>query len=79
MPSAKAAAASRLGEQLARARAERELSYRDVRDATGISLAHLQRLERGLVEEPSPSLLHKLAAALGLSYIDLMKTMGYIS
>lgn len=75
---AQLAAARALGEKLAKARAAHELSYRDLRDATGLSLGHLQRLERGEVAEPSPHLLHKLAGALDLDYTDLMRTVGYL-
>jgi transcriptional regulator with XRE-family HTH domain len=71
--------ARKLGEQLTKARAGREMSYRDLQEATGISLAHLQRLERGGVAQPSPTLLHKLAGALDLEYISLMKTIGYVT
>jgi transcriptional regulator with XRE-family HTH domain len=71
-------AAIELGHRLRAAREARGLSYRDVRESTGLALSHLQRLERGLVDEPSPSVLRKLAGALGVPYIELMKAAGYL-
>lgn len=62
-------------------RAAREaagLSYRDVREVTGLALSHLQRLERGEVAEPSPSVLRRLAAALDVPYVELMRAAGYL-
>lgn len=67
-----------LAEMLRAARASREMSFRDVREATGLSLSHLQRLERGEVAEPSPAVLRKLGEALGLGYDDLMREAGYL-
>lgn len=67
-----------LGARLREARAAAELSYRDVRDLTGLALSHLQRLERGQVAEPSPAVLKKLAEALGVPYVDLMRRAGYL-
>jgi transcriptional regulator with XRE-family HTH domain len=67
-----------LGHRLRAAREARELSYRDLREATGLALSHLQRLERGVVAEPAPSTLRALSRALGVSYEELMAAAGYL-
>lgn len=67
-----------LGQRVRAAREERGLSYRDVRDETGLALSHLQRLERGQVSEPSPHVLRKLARALELPYEGLLHDVGYL-
>jgi transcriptional regulator with XRE-family HTH domain len=54
------------------------LSLRDVRDSSGLALSYLHRIERGRVVEPSPSTLRRLAAALDVPYIDLMRVAGYL-
>lgn len=66
------------GQELRRARDERGLSYRDLKDETGLALSHLQRLERGQVSEPSPHVLRKLARALELDYEGLLRRVGYL-
>ena len=45
--------------------------------AAEISAAYLQKLERGQVDEPSPRILRRLAAALGIEYTRLMELAGY--
>lgn len=67
------------GQRIRRAREVAELSYRDVKESTGLALSHLQRLERGQVSEPSPHVLWKLADSIeGLSYQQLMYDFGYL-
>lgn len=71
-------AAVELGLRLRRARVARELSYRELRDLTGLALSHLQRLERGEVGEPSPSTLRRLSVALGVPYEELLREAGVL-
>jgi ribosome-binding protein aMBF1 (putative translation factor) len=66
-----------LGRVLRAAREGSDLSYRDLREKTGLSLSHLQRLERGEVSEPGPTTLRRLAEALSLDYGYLMTLAGY--
>lgn len=67
-----------LGRSVKRAREARELSYRELRESTGLALSHLQRLERGEVRQPSPPVLRKLADALEIPYEGLMRDAGYL-
>ena len=67
----------RLGRELSSARRAAKRSLRDVADAAEISTAYLQKLERGLVGEPSPKILRRLAATLHLEYRKLMTWAGY--
>jgi transcriptional regulator with XRE-family HTH domain len=67
-----------LGEGLKVARELRNLSLRDVEDATGISNAYLSQLENNKVKKPSPHFLHKLAAIYDIGYELLMESAGYI-
>jgi transcriptional regulator with XRE-family HTH domain len=67
----------RLGRELASARAEAGRSLREIAGRAGISAAYLQKLERGLVAEPSPKVLRQLANALELDYAMLMRLVGY--
>jgi len=67
------------GQRIRRAREAGDLSYRDLREVTGLALSHLQRLERGQVSEPSPHVLRKLSSAIeGLDYGALMRDFGYL-
>ncbi len=67
-----------LGRRLRSERLRRELSFRELQAASGLALSHLQRLERGVVREPSPSTLRVLADALGVDYAELMREAGYL-
>jgi HTH-type transcriptional regulator, competence development regulator len=66
------------GEGLRTARELRNLSLRDVEDATGISNAYLSQLENGKIKKPSPHFLHKLAAVYDIGYELLMEAAGYV-
>lgn len=66
-----------IGEYIKKLREEKELSINQLALYSGISAAHLSRIERGL-REPSPEILKKLAVALKVSYEDLMKAAGYL-
>ena len=43
-----------------------------------ISVAYLQRLEKGEIKSPSPFVLHELAHALAMPYVSLMEAAGYV-
>jgi HTH-type transcriptional regulator, competence development regulator len=65
-----------LGERLRRARRQRSLS--EVAAAAEISTAYLQKLEAGMVKQPSPNILYQLAQALTIRYAELMRLAGYV-
>jgi transcriptional regulator with XRE-family HTH domain len=65
-----------LGSRLRRARGERSLKA--VAEPSGITAAYLQKLERDLVKQPSPKVLHGLAGALDVAYSELMELAGYV-
>jgi HTH-type transcriptional regulator, competence development regulator len=66
------------GEGLKTARELRNLSLREVEDATGISNAYLSQLENNKIKKPSPHFLHKLAAIYDIGYELLMESAGYL-
>lgn len=68
----------KLGSGLRSAREARNLSLRQVEEATGISNAYLSQLENEKVKKPSPHFLHKLAALYDVPYELLMEYAGYI-
>lgn len=68
----------RLGEELKRARDERSLSLQGVAEPANITATYLQKLERGVVDTPSPRVLSRVANALGISYLRLMELAGYL-
>lgn len=67
----------RLGQILADARRRRKLTLRAVEQTVGISNAYLSQLENGRVRSPSPVVLHKLSELYKLSYLAVMKEVGY--
>jgi transcriptional regulator with XRE-family HTH domain len=67
-----------LGQGLKMARELRNLSQRQVEEATGISNAYLSQLENDKVKKPSPHFLHKLAGLYDIAYELLMESAGYI-
>ena len=67
-----------LGDGLRSARVMKNLSLRDIEQATGISNAYLSQLENNKVKKPSPFFLHKLASLLGINYELLLSRAGYI-
>lgn len=72
--------AARLAPLLRHARADAQLSLRDLADATGLGHSYLHRLERGEVDRPNPDVLRRLAAHLRghVTYTQLMKAAGYL-
>ena len=68
-----------LGQGLRTTRDLKNLSLRDVEDATGISNAYLSQLENDKIKKPSPHFLHKLAKLYEVSYELLMESAGYVT
>jgi len=69
-----------LGGLLSDLRTAKGLSLREVEEATGraVSNAYLSQLEKGKIRQPSPSILHQLAAVYGVPYEALMEKAGYL-
>jgi transcriptional regulator with XRE-family HTH domain len=67
-----------LGSGLKSAREARNLSLRQVEEATGISNAYISQLENDKVKKPSPHFLHKLSSLYDVPYDLLMEYAGYI-
>ena len=67
-----------LGDGLRKARESAGTSLAAVAGPAGISAAYLHKLESGVVNSPSPRVLARLAAALDVSYLNLMELAGYL-
>jgi transcriptional regulator with XRE-family HTH domain len=67
-----------LGELLRERRDRRREGLAAVARRAKISPAYLYKLESDDVQEPSPHILHRLAAALETPYADLMDAAGYL-
>lgn len=70
-----------LGQYLASIRVDRNLSLRDVEEATSkqVSNAYLSQIENSKIKKPSPNILHALAELYAISFENLMDMAGYIS
>jgi len=66
-----------IGEFIKKLREERKLSINQLALYSGVSAAHISRIERGL-RDPSPEILKKISQALKVPYEDLMKIAGYL-
>lgn len=64
-------------EYLKNLRREKGLSLRELAERSGVSNAYISQIERGKRGVPSPDVLEKLAAGLGVSYAELMRAAGY--
>lgn len=69
---------NRLGARLRELRQDRGRSLREVASRAGVNHGYLSQLERGEVAEPTPSMLHKLAAGYGEPFVVLMRWAGYV-
>ncbi len=70
-----------LGQYLASIRVDRNMSLRDVEEATNkqVSNAYLSQIENNKIKKPSPNILHALAELYAISFENLMDMAGYIS
>jgi transcriptional regulator with XRE-family HTH domain len=71
--------AKQLGEELRTIRQVRSLSLAAVAEPANISAAYLQKLESGVVKNPSPRVLMRLAEVLDCEYERLMELAGYVA
>jgi transcriptional regulator with XRE-family HTH domain len=67
-----------LGDRLREVRQIRGLSLKAVAEPADISIAYLQKLEGGDVQQPSPHVLHRLGLVLEVPYATLMELAGYV-
>jgi transcriptional regulator with XRE-family HTH domain len=67
-----------LGARLREVRDLRDLSLKAVAEPAEISPTYLQKLERGLVQSPSPRVLKRLSDVLRVPYSQLMELAGYV-
>jgi transcriptional regulator with XRE-family HTH domain len=67
-----------LGDELKMMRQVQQLSLAAVAEPAKISPAYLQKLETGLVKNPSPRVLMRLAEVLQCEYDRLMALAGYV-
>jgi transcriptional regulator with XRE-family HTH domain len=67
-----------LGHELAKARETKALSLEAAAGAAKISGAYLHKLEHGVVNDPSPRVLARIAVALSVPYLRLMELAGYL-
>jgi transcriptional regulator with XRE-family HTH domain len=67
-----------LGEELRMAREKKGVSLEAVARPANISGAYLHKLERGVVDNPSPRVLVRIAVALEVQYLRLMELAGYL-
>lgn len=68
-----------LGQYLASIRNDRNMTLREVEEATNkqVSNAYLSQIENGKIRKPSPNILHTLAELYTISYESLMEMAGY--
>jgi transcriptional regulator with XRE-family HTH domain len=64
-------------EYLKQLRDAKQLSLRKLDSLSGVSHVYLSQIENGNRGVPSPDVLKKLAAPLGVSYKELMTAAGY--
>ena len=67
-----------LGNELREAREGKSLSLASAAGPANISAAYLHKLERGVINSPSPRVLARLAVVLEVSYLRLMELAGYL-
>lgn len=59
-------------------RKEKGLTLRELSDLSGVSQSYITNVENGKRSIPSPEILKKMAAPLGVSPLDLMFKAGHI-
>ena len=69
-----------LGRYLASIRTDRNMTLRDVENATNrqVSNAYLSQIEKDRIGKPSPNILHALAETYAISFENLMEKAGYL-
>jgi len=69
-----------LGEYLTNQRKIKNLTLREVEEATGneVSNSYLSQLEHDKIAKPSPHVLHNLSEVFAVPYEVLMEKAGYI-
>jgi transcriptional regulator with XRE-family HTH domain len=68
----------RFADRLRSLRDEAKLSLRQIETLTGVSNAYLSQIELGRVGPPSPKIIERLASALGVPYLDLLRAAGHL-
>lgn len=68
---------TKLGSLLRKARNDAGYSQRDVEEEKGVSNAYLSQIESGKIQEPSPTILHKLSELYEIDYGELLELAGY--
>jgi len=61
-----------LGERLSELRRKSRRDLQEVARAAGTSRQHLWRIEKGMVLNPSPAILTRIASAYGLTLADIL-------
>lgn len=69
-----------LNQYLASIRHDRKMSLRQVEEASGkeVSNAYLSQLETGKIQQPSPTVLKRLAEIYQIDHMQLMGLAGYL-
>ena len=69
-----------LGQYLASIRADRQMTLREVEEATNkeVSNAYLSQIENNKIQRPSPNVLYTLAEIYGIKFENLMERAGYL-
>lgn len=67
-----------LGEYLQEKRKEKDMSQRDLANASGVSNAEISRIEAGTRKQPSPKTLRKIAEALNTPLEEVYQQAGII-
>ena len=69
-----------LGQYLAAIRTDRQMTLREVEEATSkrVSNAYLSQIENDKIRKPSPNILHSLAEIYAISFENLMDKAGYL-
>ena len=78
VPTRQPQSATPLGDWVRAIRLEQGFSQRELASRAGLSRSYVCDIERGRGAHPSVETLDKLAAALGLSRVDLLKASGVI-
>lgn len=67
-----------LGDYIKNVRISRRFSIRELSSLSGVSHPYISQIENGKNSKPSPDILNKLAEALDVSYLELMRIAGLI-